>query len=268
MDQSVPIYTRTNCRFTGPNQWGLSVFWREPEPDAGWFQSLAAATEPDGIRLLGHRFANPSLSQLSVSTLADIAPVFIVQRIKGRLQHLIRARRPKAFRGNYCIRSFGEVSREVVEQYVASQLDHHQMADERVNQALAKYQIVNPDVDLSQPRFTSHGMFWHNLHIVLVHGERWAEVRDAMFQQVHEMIGKVCRGKGYLLSRAGILADHVHLTLGCPIDAAPADVALSFLNNLAFVYGMKPIYQFGAYVGTFGEYDQNAVMSDERLRPR
>jgi REP element-mobilizing transposase RayT len=246
MDQPAPIYTRANCRFTGPNQWGPSVFWREPESDAGWFQALAAATEPDGIRLLGHRFANSSLRQFSVSTLAVVPPVFVVQRIKGRLQHLIRARRPKAFRGNYCIRSFGEVKREVVEQYVASQLDHHQMADERVNQALAKYQIVNQAVDLSQPRFTSHGMFWHNLHVVLVHRERWAEVREAVFQQVHEMIGKICRAKDYLLSRAGILADHVHLTLGCPIDVAPADVALSFLNNLAFVPGMKAIYQFVA----------------------
>ena len=37
---------------------------------------------------------------------------------------------------------------------------------------------------------------------------------------------------------------------------------LAFLNNLAFVHGMKPVFQFGAYVGTFGEYHQGAVVSD------
>jgi hypothetical protein len=35
-----------------------------------------------------------------------------------------------------------------------------------------------------------------------------------------------------------------------------------FLNHLAFVHGMKPVFQFGAYVGTFGEYQQEAVVSD------
>ena len=58
------------------------------------------------------------------------------------------------------------------------------------------------------------------------------------------------------------MPDHIHLTLGCPIEVAPAEVVLAFLNNLAFVHGMKPVFQFGAYVGTFGEYHQGAVVSD------
>ena len=57
---------------------------------------------------------------------------------------------------------------------------------------------------------------------------------------------------------AGILADHVHLVLGCPIQVAPDEVVLGFLNNLAFVQGMRPIYQFGGFVGTVGEYTTNA----------
>jgi hypothetical protein len=76
------------------------------------------------------------------------------------------------------------------------------------------------------------------------------------------MIERVSRAKGYLLSRAGILADHVHLAVGCPIESAPCDVAPAFLNNLAYVQGMRPAYQYGAYVGTFGEYHQGAVRSD------
>jgi hypothetical protein len=76
------------------------------------------------------------------------------------------------------------------------------------------------------------------------------------------MIEGVCRTKAYWLSRAGILPDHIHVALGCPLEEAPEDVALAFLNNLAYVHGMKAVFQFGAYVGTFGEYHQGAVVSD------
>ena len=76
---------------------------------------------------------------------------------------------------------------------------------------------------------------------------------------VHDMIVKSSEAKGYRLSRAGILADHVHLVLGCPIEAAPEEVALGFINNLAYVHGMKPIYQYGGFVGTVGEYTMKAM---------
>jgi len=86
-----------------------------------------------------------------------------------------------------------------------------------------------------------------------------------MLCRVTEMIERVCRAKNYALSRGGILADHLHLALGCPITVAPADVALAFLNNLAYVYGMKPVFQFGAFIGTFGEYHQGAVRNNQDL---
>jgi REP element-mobilizing transposase RayT len=149
-----------------------------------------------------------------------------------------------------------------VEEYVASQLGHHRLADERVQTLLQQFQIVQPEVDLRQPRMTAHGRYWYNLHLVLVHRERWAEIRENVLRGVQKMILGVCRKKNYTLSRAGILADHVHLALGCPLEASPTEVALVFLNNLAYAHGMKAVYQFGAYVGTFGEYDQNAVDSD------
>ncbi len=93
------------------------------------------------------------------------------------------------------------------------------------------------------------------------------EVREEPLRGIHDMILGASRAKEYLLSRAGILPDHVHLAIGCPIDAAPVDVALGFLNNLAFVHGMRPVYQFGGFIGTFGEYDSGAVKSQTSLRP-
>jgi hypothetical protein len=38
-----------------------------------------------------------------------------------------------------------------------------------------------------------------------------------------QTIERVCRAMSLALSRAGILADDVHLTLGCPLEMTPAD---------------------------------------------
>jgi REP element-mobilizing transposase RayT len=266
-----PLYTRDNCSFCAPLQWGLTVFWREAITDTPWLADLGRALEPDGVRLLGHHLAEPCVSQFALSSLPSVTPLLLVNRVKGRLQHVVRQSQPKALQRNYALRSFGSATRAAVEGYVAAQLEHHRMADERVQALLERFQIAHPEVDLSQPRTTSHGICWYNLHVVLVHRERWAEVRAEVLERVRQMIERVCRSKGYSLSRAGILADHVHLALGCPLEGAPVDVALAFLNNLAYIHDMKAVFQFGAFVGTFGEYHQGAVVSDEarsREEPR
>jgi hypothetical protein len=114
-----PLYTRDNCTFCGPLRWGLTVFWRTPVSDAPWFADLARALEADGLRVLGHRFQEPGVSQFSLCTLAYTAPLFIVKRVKGRLQYLLRKSLPKAFQRNYALRSFGPATRAAVEGYAA-----------------------------------------------------------------------------------------------------------------------------------------------------
>lgn len=259
-----PIYTADNSQFSCPLQWGLTVFWREDMPTEGWLPVIAAALETDGIRVLGHRHEFSKISQFMLSTLPQVSPSTIVQRVKGRLQYCVRDKRPKALRGNFALRSVGNESREVVEQYVAKQVQHHPMADPRVVERLQRVQILNPEIDLRKPQRTSQGLYWYNLHLVLVHRDRWMDIREEMLQAIRAMILRASVAKGYLLSRGGILPDHVHLTLGCPFDVAPLDVALGFLNNLAYARGMKPAYQYGGFIGTFGEYDNRAVKSDSR----
>ncbi len=260
-----PIYTSENCRFAGPLRWGLTVFWRLPIDNASWYPDLSAALEAEGIRVLGHRFSEPRTSQFSLSTLAHVAPLLMVKHVKGRLQHFLRESHPKGLQRNYALRSFGPATRETVEKYVASQLGHHHMADPRMEELLARFQIHHPEVDLSNHRSTSHAIYWYNLHVVVVHHDRWVEVDERILQAVVDMIERVCQSKGYQLSRGGILPDHLHLALGCPMNAAPAEVALAFLNNLAYVHGMKAVFQFGAFIGTFGDYHQGAVRSDPEI---
>jgi REP element-mobilizing transposase RayT len=254
-----PIYTSDNCTFCAPLHWSLTIFWRQPNADASWLPELTRSLQPDGIRLNSHRFAGPRYSQFSLSTLPPITPMLLINRVKGRLQYLVRRARPKAFQRNYALRSFGSATRAAVEGYVASQLQHHPTADPRLQALLEPFQISHPNVDLTQACATAHGIYWYNRHVVLVHEQRWRQCRMEVLERVSQMVEKVSRAKGYALSRAGILPDHLHLALGCPLEVSPMEVALGFLNNLAFVHGMRPVFQFGAYIGTFGEYHQGAV---------
>ncbi len=263
MPDLTPIYSADNCSFAGSLRWGLSIFWRNPVADSNWISRLRQALEPDGIRLLSHRLKNDSTSQLSLSTLPNVTPIFLVNRVKGRLQYLVRHDRPKAFQRNYALRSFGPATRTAVERYIAGQVSHHLPADERVEALLQQFQIAQPKVDLSRCRKTAHALYWYNLHVVLVHRERWRNIDEVVLGRVRDMIERVCRLKGLALSRAGILPDHVHPALGCPLEIAPADIMLTFLNNLAYVHGMKAVFQFGAYAGTFGEYHQGAVKNED-----
>ncbi len=183
----------------------------------------------------------------------------MIWSVKGRLQHLIRQRVPKAFRRNYSLRSIGSATREVVEEYVANQLGHHRMADPRVQSLLADFQKDYPKVDLSRPVFSAHGEYWYNLHVVIVNDERWMEIRREVLRGLIEMVERAAAKHAHRLSRIGLLADHMHLTMGCGIEESPEEIVLGYLNNCAFACGMKRVFRASYYVGTIGEYDRGAV---------
>jgi REP element-mobilizing transposase RayT len=114
---------------------------------------------------------------------------------------------PNAFRRNYSLRSIGSTKRDKVEAYLASQLEHHPMADERVQERLAEYQIHDPKVDLSDERQTSHAIYWYNLHLVFVMRDREMHLAHGELSAMREMIRGAAKSKGHLLSRAAILPD-------------------------------------------------------------
>src|SRR5262249_5509401 len=122
-----------------------------------------------------------------------------------------------------------------------------------------------PEVRLDEPAFTAHGRYLYNLHLVLVHDGRWQEIREEQLVKNREMVLSVARKHEHRLSRVGLLGDHVHLTMRCGADTSPEQVALKYLNNLAFAHDMQRVFQFGYYVGTIGPYDMEAVRRG--LRP-
>ena len=255
-----PIYTADNVRLAYELRWSVAVFWTHTAPPpASWLPPLQEVTEPDGVRILEHRFTKANVSQFLISTKPHVPPAQCLLSVKGRLQHLVRAAVPKAFRRNYSIRGLGAANQQAIEAYVATQLQHHPMADPRIETMLAPYQFADDRLDLGRPRRSSHGEFIYNLHLVAVHEQRFAEVDVDCCRRTVDMLQAAARKRNHVLSRVGLLVDHLHWTVGCDVAESPLDVGLSYLNNLAYAHGMRPRYQFGFYVGTFGPYDMNAV---------
>jgi REP element-mobilizing transposase RayT len=254
-----PIYTSANCRSAYQLNWSLALFWHAPVQDADWLAELQATVEPDGVRILEHRFARPGVSQFLLSTRPAVSPHRIVWSVKGRLQHLVQCKYPRAFRRNYGLHSLGSATREAVERYVSSQVEHHPMADPRVQQVLRDIQINNAGVDLATPRANAHALFCYNLHVCFVADGRCREVRPEPLRQMRDMIVKAAAKKTHLLCRAAIVPDHIHRALGCNVGESPAEISLSYMNNLAYAWGSKRVFSFGFYLGTFGEYDLGAT---------
>jgi REP element-mobilizing transposase RayT len=231
-----------------------------PIDSESWFGKLQESTEQDGARIIKHRLTTGRASQFFVSSKPHVAPADVIRSVKGRLQHIIRSAEPKAFQRNYSLRSIGSATRTVVENYVASQLEHHQMADPQIQQRLARFQASYPNINLSKPSFSSHGQFWYNLHIVIVSELRDMMVEEDVLRRLSNVIDAAALKHRHALSRRALLGDHIRMTTGCPIDQSPETIALGYLNNCAYACGMKPVFQFGYYVGTIGEYDRGAAL--------
>lgn len=254
-----PIYTAANCEAAYKLNWSLSVFWTSmPPASATWLEALGKVTEPDGVRILEHRLLKNNVSQFLISTRPEVAPAALVRSIKGRLQHLVRSLLPKAFRRNYGLRSIGDAGADVVEGYVRRQTAHHPMADDRMQRRFESLSI-DGGADLKTPRISGHAQFLYNLHLVLVHQDRDKEVRAAILERRRLRVLAIAAKKGHLIGSGQLLADHLHVMLGCKLTESPQQVALGYMNNLAYTEGMKPLFEFSYYVGTFGEYDLDAV---------
>jgi REP element-mobilizing transposase RayT len=183
----------------------------------------------------------------------------MIKCVKGRLQTIVRKQLPKAFKRNYHLESVGESNNECLQRYVAKQAQHHPMADDRVQEMIAALQFCDPSVDLEEIRYSSHGQFVVNLHLVFENVDHLPDIRKSSLQMTREMILAVARKKNYLLARIGLVSNHVHILLGCGMDDGPLSVALGFMNNLAYAHGMKRILEPSFYVGTFGRYDRDAI---------
>ena len=257
-----PIYLPENTQFAFQLRWGITIYWATPVHESAWLSNLQSALETDSIRILSWRWLTAESTQFVLSTSPGASPCFIIQRLKGRLHYAVRQHASKPLRPHYAIRSFGTQERELVENYIQGQTGHHRMATAKSQSIFEDLNFKNVSVDLAAERTTNHGSYWYNLHVVVVHSERWCDVKRSRLERVQQVILNSAQRKSWLGSRCSLLADHVHLALGCGFEESPESVVLSFMNNIAWVYEMTPILQYSAFVGTIGEYDHRVIQGD------
>ena len=186
--------------------------------------------------------------------------MFFAARVKGRLQHALRVSgRTTKFSRKVGFRTIGDNHRHDVEAYIERQVEEERFVDPRFQNSLRKFTVVCPEVDLSKPTETRSGRYWYNLHLVLVTQHRYRIVEPDRLATLRDMSFKIGMKKEYEISRLAVLPDHLHLSLRGNIEHSPEEIALAYLNNLAYAMGQNAIWQRGYYAGTFGEYDLDAV---------
>jgi REP element-mobilizing transposase RayT len=228
--------------------------------------NLKPIWETDGIKLLEHRWTDEKV-QLLFSTKPSVSPVDLAARAKGRLDHAIRGaglRMPLSRK--LAVRSIGDNTREEVEAYIESQVGKQQFVDANFEAFLQQFTISNIDVDLSKPSESVRGRYWYNLHMVLVTAERFRIVDASRLATLRDWSIRIAKKKGYLISRLSVMPDHLHVALRGDHEESPNQLVFAFQNNLAYAVGMGRIWCDGFYVGTFSEYNMEAIR--RKVNPR
>ncbi len=224
---------------------------------------LSTALKTDALVLESHTWS-PGTVQLTVGATPGQAPVWISQRLKGRLDHAWRRQgTPVAFSRKVSLRAIGHNRTGVVERYVRDQLAHVDLADPRYRATLAEVAIHGPAVDLAEPAESSHGRYWYNLHVVFVVADRYRVGEHAFLERLRERVLTVADAQRCVLKRVSIMPDHMHVALRGNPKLSPADIALGLQNASAEAAGCR-LWDETFYVGTFGEYDKGAVKAAGR----
>ncbi len=127
-----------------------------------------------------------------------------------------------------------------------------------------QFTVVNPHVDLSRPTQTEHGVYWYNLHLVLVHEERYQMGDERQLAKIRDQSLRVAENKGHTVSCLSVMPDHLHVALRGNVEHSPHQIALAFQNNLAYALGQLRVWRSTYYVGTFSEYDMGPVRRGSR----
>lgn len=228
-------------------------------PDDSVFQQLAEAWRDDGIRLLDVQWADQKLAILTSST-PEISPTFLAARIKGRLQHALRNNgTPTKFSRKLSVSTVGHNRRDEVEFYVRNQVEREPWADPQFKEFLRQFTVTSNTVDLSTPTATDSGRYWYNLHLVLVIRDRAKITNEDWLETLRDTTLRIAEARQDRISALSVMPDHLHIALRGHIQRSPQEIALSYMNNLAHVLQMNALWQPSYYVGSFGEYDMNAL---------
>jgi putative transposase len=191
-------------------------------------------------------------------------PAEVTRVIKGNIATDVRreAGLRNLWSRGWFVRSVGNVSNDVMRNYVANQFAHHRAAPMEAPESIALARF-HDQRDPAELRKTAHAAFEYNLHLVLVVRRRFEFLDMKVAAVLLDYLRAVCEKKRWMAWDIEVVWNHVHLFLGVePVDA-PQAVALSVMNNAAFFleqkYGaalkdehLEGVWQPGYHAGTVG----------------
>jgi len=247
--------------------WPVGSRWRAL-PMEDLLNRVAPLWEQDGLRMLEYRTSQDKL-QVTFSTTPGVSPIALTRLAKGRLQHAMREAGAgfEGFSRKLAVRSIGRNRTEEVRAYIARQVEKEHFADLAFEAMMRRFTVVRPDVDLAVPTMTARGRYWYNLHVVLVVVERRRIVDPQRLGTIRDWCFRIATKKGHQIAALSVMPDHLHVAMRGNPDHSPQEIALAFQNNLAYAVGQTRIWNDGFYVGTFGEYDMQAIRQDRDSRP-
>jgi len=254
-----PIYTPDNTRAVHNLHYDWTGWLKNQAsfppvlPDA--IDSCRPLWAADGMKLGKWESARDQL-QFMFSVIPEIPPSLFSQRVKGRLQHALRkCGSPVDFRIKKGFRSLGENTREIVQAYITRQSRKSDYVDPNFKKWLEQFHADNRNVLLKEAAATGHGRYWYALHLVIVvENRKFPMIRRDTFQKARDYCFSIAKKKGYEIAELFVMPDHIHIALRGNIEHSPQKTALSFLNNLSYVFGYNRVWSPEYYVGTFGEY--------------
>ena len=226
--------------------------------------AAAPLWERDGL-LLETCSTRKDLLQILFRAGPPVSPVRFARIVKGRLQHALRGEGAAVrFSRKVAVRTLGSNIRQAVQGYLRKQVRKEKFADPRYAARMAQYTVEDEAVDLSQPTATVSGRYWYNLHLVIVAGGRRRIADESIFVQIRDACPRIAAKKDCRLRGVSVMPDHLHVAMRGNPELSPEDIALGFLNNLAFVLGRNRVWADGYYVGTFSEYEAEAITGRSR----
>jgi putative transposase len=213
--------------------------------------------------VLEHEFESAAMRAV-LSLRPEMSPSSVTKAIKGNLATQARKQLGIAdlWSRGWFVRSNGHVTNETVRNYVASQYEHHNATpiSQPERAELAKWHGA---ADPAEIRTSAHGALEYNLHVVFVTRRRYEFLDLEVAERLVHYFRHVCEKKEWIVYEINVVWNHVHLFLGLNPADAPGAVALSLMNNSAYMlqqrYGgairhekMSGIWQPSYYAGTVG----------------
>lgn len=235
------IYDPDHVRVSDDLRWSLTITPDGPTtPPVQWTDRLRSVLLGDGIHLLGVTQPHAGTLGFDVTTPPSVAPADIVWLCRGALQDSLRTRKKLQLRRKFRLSSVGGETTVAGDRFIAGRLERRSTSGVSEHHGHRR----------SAPRRIDHGVHDLTLRIVAVHDKRFRTMRGADRETTMRAILDTAAKYDHDPIEVTAAPDHLWMTVNVPAERSPGEVALSYLNNVAFRHGMRPVFERGYHIET------------------